>query len=113
MPNIYYAQVNNDNICTTVSEYAQALNSVPTNYITITSFDLNLKGKKWTGSSWESTADSESEARAWRDEQLRGTDDIVAILDHPIRDNILAYRILLRNWPSTSDFPATKPVIGG
>ena len=52
----------------------------------------------------------EDTARAWRDSELRRTDSIVAIQDHSKRDSFIAYRQLLRDWPSTEDFPATRPV---
>jgi len=32
--------------------------------------------------------------------------------DWPNRDNILTYRQALRDWPSTSDFPNIRPVLG-
>jgi len=53
-----------------------------------------------------------ADARAWRDSQLQATDGIPAITDHPERSAYLTYRIALRDWPSTSDFPATKPTLG-
>jgi hypothetical protein len=53
-----------------------------------------------------------ADARAWRNSQLQATDHIPAITDHPQREAYLTYRIALRDWPSTSDFPATKPVLG-
>ena len=37
------------------------------------------------------------------------TDWIAQTPDHPQRDDYLAYRVKLRDWPSTSDFPDTKP----
>ena len=52
------------------------------------------------------------EARNWRNHELETTDKAANTLDWPNRDNILLYRTALRNWPSTSDFPATRPVIG-
>jgi hypothetical protein len=48
-------------------------------------------------------------ARAWRDSELQATDNIPAITDHPERSAYLTYRTALRDWPSTADFPATKP----
>ena len=48
-------------------------------------------------------------ARNWRDNELTVTDWIAQTPDHPQRDDYLAYRVKLRDWPSTSDFPATKP----
>lgn len=48
-------------------------------------------------------------ARGWRDRELGATDWIAQTPDHPQRDDYLAYRVKLRDWPSTSDFPNTKP----
>jgi len=53
-----------------------------------------------------------AEAREWRDSELQATDHIPAITDHPQRAAYLTYRTALRDWPSTSDFPATKPTLG-
>jgi len=52
------------------------------------------------------------EARRWRNAELRATDYIVPISDHPSRTATMTYRTALRNWPSTSDFPDTKPTLG-
>jgi len=48
-------------------------------------------------------------ARAWRDQELSTTDKAAQTPDWPNRANILTYRTALRDWPSTSDFPATRP----
>tara|TARA_R110000822_G_scaffold5145_1_gene22258 strand:- start:543 stop:824 length:282 start_codon:yes stop_codon:yes gene_type:complete len=49
-------------------------------------------------------------ARAWRDSELTSTDNTPS--DHSQYDAIIAYRVSLRQWPSTADFPATKPTLG-
>ena len=54
---------------------------------------------------------AEQEARQWRDNELSGTDTASQTPDWPNRDNILTYRAALRDWPSTADFPATKPTL--
>lgn len=51
------------------------------------------------------------EARNWRNTELIKTDYIIPLTDHPDHTATLAYRIALRDWPSTSDFPDTKPTI--
>ena len=51
------------------------------------------------------------EARSWRDLQLFNTDYIVPLTDHPDHAATLTYRVALRDWPSTSDFPDTKPTL--
>ena len=52
------------------------------------------------------------EARQWRDGELSSTDTASQTPDWPNRDNILTYRTALRDWPSTSDFPDTRPTLG-
>ena len=54
---------------------------------------------------------AEQEARRWRNGELRSTDTASQTPDWPNRDNIIIYRAALRDWPSTSDFPDTKPVL--
>ena len=51
-----------------------------------------------------------AEARAWRDSELRATDNTPS--DHSQYDAIIAYRVSLRSWPSQESFPATKPTLG-
>ena len=55
---------------------------------------------------------AEETARNWRDGELSSTDTASQIPDWPNRDNILTYRTALRDWPSTSDFPDTRPELG-
>ena len=50
--------------------------------------------------------------RSWRDDELSATDTAAQTPDWPNRDNILTYRTVLRDWPSTSDFPDTRPTLG-
>ena len=49
--------------------------------------------------------------KSWRDAELKATDWIIPITDHPERDAALLYRVALRDWPSTDNFPLTKPII--
>jgi len=51
------------------------------------------------------------EAKIWRNLELAKTDWILPLTDHPERDSYLTYRVSLRNWPSTEDFPGTKPTL--
>ena len=55
---------------------------------------------------------AEQEARRWRGQELIATDTASQTPDWPNRDNIITYRAALRGWPSTSDFPATRPTLG-
>tara|TARA_Y100000996_G_C22540153_1_gene649718 strand:- start:752 stop:1054 length:303 start_codon:yes stop_codon:yes gene_type:complete len=50
-------------------------------------------------------------ARDWRNNELANTDYIVPLTDHPQRDAYIQLRQKLRDWPSTSDFPETKPTL--
>jgi len=52
-----------------------------------------------------------NEAKTWRDMELLATDYIVPLTDHPQRSAYMTYRQNLRDWPSTSDFPDTKPTV--
>ena len=50
--------------------------------------------------------------KVWRDQELQQTDWIVAITDHPQLMAYKTYRQELRDWPSTGDFPDTRPTLG-
>jgi len=49
--------------------------------------------------------------RNWRDEELKATDWIITITDHPEHAATLLYRTALRDWPSTDNFPLIKPTM--
>ena len=53
--------------------------------------------------------EEEKQARDWRDMELKNTDFIVPTTDYPNHAAWLTYREQLRDWPSTDDFPETKP----
>ena len=55
----------------------------------------------------------EDRAREWRNEELKKSDSIMLISDHSQLAAYTAYRKKLRDWPSTSDFPDTKPTLEG
>ena len=52
------------------------------------------------------------DARMWRDMELTRTDTLHVLDDYPNAANLTTYRAALRAWPSTSDFPDTKPTLG-
>lgn len=58
------------------------------------------------------TPTAEEAARMWRDGELEATDYIVPLSDHPQRAAYMTYRTALRDWPSTSNFPSTRPELG-
>ena len=51
------------------------------------------------------------EEKAWRDQELKDTDWVIILDDHPERPLYYNYRARLRDWPSTSNFPDTKPTL--
>jgi hypothetical protein len=51
---------------------------------------------------------TEEKARKWRDSELLRT-DIMTQPDRPDAVDISSYRQALRDWPSTENFPETKP----
>mgnify|MGYP003658789731 CR=1 FL=1 len=53
----------------------------------------------------------EAEAKEWRDGELQSTDYIIPLTDHPDHATTITYRQELRDWPSTENFPNTKPTI--
>ena len=55
---------------------------------------------------------AEEKARTWRNMELSASDFIVPLSDHPQRAAYMTYRTALRDWPSTSNFPATRPELG-
>ena len=54
----------------------------------------------------------EQKARTWRDAELTRTDVAATVTDYPNADAYITYREALRQWPSTEDFPATRPELG-
>ena len=50
-----------------------------------------------------------ADARRWRNGELTRTDTLSLLTDHPQKTEIAAYRVKLRDWPSTSDFPEIPP----
>jgi hypothetical protein len=49
--------------------------------------------------------------KCWRNQELKNTDWIIPIEDHPQRSAYITYRQELRDWPSTDNFPNTRPTI--
>jgi len=47
----------------------------------------------------------------WRNDELKNSDWVVQVPDHPQKTDYTTYRAALRNWPSTADFPDTKPTL--
>ena len=71
-------------------------------------------GTNFTSPPEEVTPTLEAEEKAameieWRNAELLETDSLVPVTDLPNHAKLLEYRQALRNWPSTSDFPDTRP----
>lgn len=47
--------------------------------------------------------------REWRDSELDKTDSLALLPDYPNTAILLEYRQALRDWPSTVEFPNTRP----
>lgn len=112
MSNLIYANLDENNICSGITEYEQAIDSPASNMLAIDSVDTSILGKKWNGSAWEEIAITAEEAREWRDMELLRTDSLMGLSDYPNTANLTTYRQKLRDWPSTGNFPATKPTLG-
>ena len=71
--------------------------------------------EEWTGDLLQPPPKDEDpeSMRMWRDSELLRTDALITLPDHPDKDKFADYRQALRDWPSTSDFPNTKPTMGG
>lgn len=69
----------------------------------------HIGGKVWHSEKGPSEEEIRAEARRWRDQELQATDWIVPVTDHPQHAAYMAYRQALRDWPSTADFPDTRP----
>ena len=100
-----------DNVILATTEFGDTLTDTT---VDVTSIECAI-GWSYDGTSFaapvKSQEEIEAEARQWRDDELQSTDYIVSITDHPNHTATIAYRQELRDWPSTSAFPSTKPTI--
>ena len=65
-----------------------------------------------TLTSKELAEQKQTEERIWRDGELDKTDTLYLLDDYPDKDKLKTYRQALRDWPSTSNFPDTRPTLG-
>ena len=79
-----------------------SLSFVEANYTSFKEVEEPTKGSVKT---------KEEEERAWRNSEIVATDWIVPVVDHPQHSEYLTYRQALRDWPSTEDFPDTRPTL--
>ena len=130
---MFYANLDDEGVCIGISSINSTIEG-DSSYIEIPGYDASYLRRKYVGGSWtaevipladyqaefidtntEPSASVEPpvlEGRDWRDMELASTDFIVPLSDHPQRAAYMTYRTALRDWPSTSNFPATKPVLG-
>ena len=99
-----------DNIIIATTEFGNTLSDTT---VDVTSIECGI-GWPYDGTNFaapvKTTEELEAEAREWRDSELSSTDNVAQTPDYPNRDAILVYRQELRDWPSTEDFPDTKPI---
>ena len=132
---MFYANIDDQGICVGISNVSSSIDDPA--YIEISSYDQSYLRKKYKDGAWtneyvpledykaelvdtnsepeeaENEDPTSEDPREWRNMELYRTDSLVLLPDHPDKDRLVAYRQALRDWPSTSDFPNTKPTIGG
>jgi len=129
---MFYANLDDQGVCIGISSVTSTINDSA--YIEIPSYDQSYLRKKYVDGAWTAEVvplqaykaeftDTTSEPAAveeppaqdprdWRNVELHRTDILMLLPDHPDKDNLATYRQKLRDWPSTGDFPDTKPTIG-
>ena len=99
-----------DNIIIATTEFGDTLAYTT---VDVTSTECGI-GWSYDGTNFvapvKSQEEIETEARAWRDSEIQSTDFIVALTDYPNHASWMTYRQELRDWPSTDNFPETKPI---
>ena len=100
-----------DSVIIATTEFGDTLSDTT---VDVTSIECGI-GWSYDGTSFaapvKSQEEIDGEAKAWRDGELSFTDNVAQTPDYPNRDAILIYRQELRDWPSTENFPNTKPTI--
>lgn len=98
-----------DNIVIGTAQFGNTLADIT---VDITSIDCQI-GWSYDGTNFtapvKTTQELETEARGWRDSELKATDFIVQLTDFPNHAAWITYRQELRDWTATEDFPDTKP----
>lgn len=84
-------------------------NDVEINRISASESFVSANFSNYERDTSEDQANAERAAREWRDSELSKTDVLASVSDYPHTTELTAYRTALRNWPSTSDFPDTRP----
>ena len=129
---MFYANLDDEGVCIGISSVNSTIEG-DSSYIEIPGYFPEYLRRKYVGGSWteeivplkdykaefidtnpdpvEEVEPAEPEGRDWRDLELLLTDFIVPLSDHPQRAAYMTYRTALRDWPSTGDFPDTKPTL--
>ena len=126
---MFYANIDDQGVCIGISSLTSTIDDSA--YIEIPSYDQSYLRRKYVGGAWtaevvplqaykaalvdtpEPVAVEEpvEEPRPWRDSELAKTDILMLLPDYPDKDSLTTYRQKLRDWPSTGDFPDTKPTL--
>jgi hypothetical protein len=98
-----------DSVIIATTEFGDTLSDIT---VDVTSIECGI-GWSYDGTNFavpvKSQEEIEDEARQWRDSEIKSTDYIVPLTDHPDHAATITYRQELRDWPSTDAFPDTKP----
>ena len=107
-------ELDNQNVCFSIKQVKVGY-ELQVNESVVDVYDISVVGKTYDPSTGEfsyTQEQIESQARAWRDSELARTDSIMLLPDYPQKEAMTIYRQALRDWPSTTDFPETKPELG-
>ena len=106
-----------DSVIVASDEFAATLNEETLN---ITDLEVgvgwNYKDGKFTDEEGRTIEERKAhfklqDERYWRDVELRRTDHIVPLTDHPQHSEYMTYRQELRDYPSQPDFPnGNRPI---
>ena len=103
--------LNDQNVCVGVKQVKDGY-VLEVNESFSDTYDDSIVGKTYvpeTGEYVFTQAQIEEQAREWRNVELSNTDVLATLPDYPNTQALLAYRQALRDWPSTPEFPNTKP----
>ena len=105
-----YFKIENNTVTDTIVADATFISALPGTWVESSEgYGIGDTYENNTFSKAPVPAMTEDEAREWRDMELQATDFIVPTTDYPNHAAWLTYREQLRDWPSTDDFPETKP----
>ena len=108
-----YLEIENGIAINCIEAEPNYIKTLPGTYVQSDECDIGFfyDGTNFTFPEIKEEEETEESARIWRNFELDSTDHIVPLTDHPDHAATLAYRATLRDWPSTSDFPDTKPTL--